>query len=124
MGAVVDRLSLTVSDVKDFLAISVATYDDEIEDLLEAAKEDADSYLNNPFEDDDGTELDIPGPVRLGVIRWIEAELPAGLGGAPAGVISEKAGDVSRTYAQADTSQAIPAPAVRLWKRYRLLPGV
>jgi len=49
MGAVVDRLELTVEECRLHLRVDDDTDDPLIGALLEAGKERADSYLNNPF---------------------------------------------------------------------------
>jgi len=49
MGAVVDRLELTVEECRLHLRVDDDTDDALIKALLEAGKQRADSYLNNPF---------------------------------------------------------------------------
>lgn len=49
MGAVADRLELTVEECRNHLRVDDDTDDALINALLEAAKQRADSYLNNPF---------------------------------------------------------------------------
>jgi uncharacterized phage protein (predicted DNA packaging) len=69
--AVYDRLIITLAEMKNYLRVSHDEDDDLIMDLVDAAKEDADNYLNNPFEDSDGEELPIP----LAVKRWVMARV-------------------------------------------------
>ena len=57
--------------MKNYLRVSHEEDDEYIADLINAAKEDADNYLNNPFEDAEGEELDIP----LTVKRWVMARV-------------------------------------------------
>ena len=49
MGAVADRLELTVEECRNHLRVDDDTDDALIGALLEAGKQRADSYLNNPF---------------------------------------------------------------------------
>ncbi|MDD3092381.1 MAG: head-tail connector protein [Methanoregulaceae archaeon] len=65
--AVYDRLTITLTEMKNYLRVSHEEDDELITDLVNSAKEDADNYLNNPFEDADGEELDIPSTVK----RWV-----------------------------------------------------
>ena len=65
--AVYDRLTINLTEMKNYLRVSHEEDDELIIDLINAAKEDADNYLNNPFEDADGEELDIPSTIK----RWV-----------------------------------------------------
>ena len=69
--AVYDRLIITLTEMKNYLRVSHEEDDEYIADLINAAKEDADNYLNNPFEDSEGEELDIPATVK----RWVMARV-------------------------------------------------
>ncbi|MFA5379427.1 MAG: head-tail connector protein [Dehalococcoidia bacterium] len=69
--AVYDRLIITLTEMKNYLRVSHEEDDEYIADLINAAKEDADNYLNNPFEDSEGEELDIPMTVK----RWVMARV-------------------------------------------------
>lgn len=69
--AVYDRLIITLTEMKNYLRVSHEEDDEYIADLINAAKEDADNYLNNPFEDSEGEELDIPSTVK----RWVMARV-------------------------------------------------
>lgn len=69
--AVYDRLIITLTEMKNYLRVSHEEDDEYIADLINAAKEDADNYLNNPFEDSDEEELDIPATVK----RWVMARV-------------------------------------------------
>ncbi len=64
--AVKDRLTVTLVEMKNYLRVSHSEDDAFITDLIVAAKEDADNYLNNPFEDGE-EELDIPMTIK----RWV-----------------------------------------------------
>lgn len=70
-SAVYDRLIVTLTEMKNYLRVSHEEDDEYIADLINAAKEDADNYLNNPFEDAEGEELDIPSTVK----RWVMARV-------------------------------------------------
>jgi uncharacterized phage protein (predicted DNA packaging) len=70
-SAVYDRLIVTLVEMKNYLRVSHEEDDEYIADLINAAKEDADNYLNNPFEDSEGEELDIPATVK----RWVMARV-------------------------------------------------
>lgn len=70
-SAVYDRLIVTLTEMKNYLRVSHEEDDEYIADLINAAKEDADNYLNNPFSDAEGEELDIP----LTVKRWVMARV-------------------------------------------------
>lgn len=70
-SAVYGRLIVTLVEMKNYLRVSHEEDDEYIADLINAAKEDADNYLNNPFEDAEGEELDIP----LTVKRWVMARV-------------------------------------------------
>jgi uncharacterized phage protein (predicted DNA packaging) len=70
-SAVYDRLIVTLTEMKNYLRVSHEEDDEYIADLINAAKEDADNYLNNPFEDSEGEELDIPATVK----RWVMARV-------------------------------------------------
>lgn len=70
MGAVVDRLSLTLSEVKEYLKVDGNSEDVTLATLLAAAKDAADLYLNNDFVDSTGDPLDIPAVVKLWVLQY------------------------------------------------------
>lgn len=80
--AVQDRLSLTLTQVKARIGVKGTDDDDYLTDVLAAALEAADAYMQNPFlqrdaEDDYESYLDgpvtvaIPSRVKLGVIEWV-----------------------------------------------------
>lgn len=50
MGAVFDRLNLTLAEVKNYLKVEVSDDDTLIQSLIDSAKVAADDYLNNSFE--------------------------------------------------------------------------
>lgn len=69
--AVYDRLDLTLDEVKEWLKVETSDDDQLIEDLLDSVKREADSFLQNPFEDEDGNPEDIPEDIKLGVLMKI-----------------------------------------------------
>lgn len=69
--AVYDRLDLDLTEVKTFLGIDSSNFDVVLTTLLETSKRRADLYLNNPFEDADGDEEDIPDDVKAWCLQWI-----------------------------------------------------
>ena len=137
MGAVEDRLSLDRdTEVKPFLGIDPAdtSIDWFLDILIAAALHAADDYLNNPFEDEDGTELPIPDDVKLGVMFYIQASyLDQPMRGDPAdgeegcglclppGVTQLKAGDVQISLS-VTLLQENPR-ILRYWRNHRLEPG-
>lgn len=132
MGAVIDRLSLDLDELKSYLGITGSSYDTLLTDLFAASKEAADEYLNNDFLDDDGSELDIPRQVKYGCYLWVggESRIP-GLAHI-AGVQSVKTGDIQVVYGtQAETGyfaggsyiRGLTPEVERLWQHYREQPG-
>jgi hypothetical protein len=116
MGAIQDRLTLSLEETKRFLRLplSETTHDSSLQLLMASVVQAADLYCNNDFEDDDGVELDIPELVKLGCLVWMDAEFKK----RPPGVRSHRAGDVAITY---DLS-VVPTEVVRHWQPYRLHP--
>lgn len=85
MGAVADRATTTIQHVKDYIGINGTDHDALLTILLNAAKSDADDFLGNDFEDDEGVELDIPAKVE----RWLLKEVARDWENKPAGLKSE-----------------------------------
>lgn len=83
MGAVTDRSTVGLAELKSALGVTIPDYDDQLDAALVCAKEAADNYLNNPFlerdEDDPAeyvepeVELPIPQLVEKGVIAYSAA---------------------------------------------------
>lgn len=71
MGAVKDRLTLTLNEVKGWLRVDDTADDALLLALVDAAKEAADAYLDNPFTDADGNPLPIPAAVRVWVLERV-----------------------------------------------------
>ena len=67
--AVQSRLTVTLAEAKAYLRVDGSEDDDLIEALVGSAKASADAFLNNPFQDGDGGEHDIPEAVRSWVLR-------------------------------------------------------
>lgn len=111
MGAVTDRLDLTVSDVKDYLKVSGNAEDSVIEILLESAKEAADEYLNNPFTASSGEDLPIPNAVSLWCLQWCGRNYTR----RSLGITSEDVDDLG----QIDWGDPDHKPIVR----FRIVPG-
>ena len=130
--AIQDRLVLTLDEVKGYLGIDLLdlTQDDFLNFLMDVCKRSGDDYCLNPFLAADGvTELDIPPPVKLGVMVCIKFEFnqkdsDAGVAGP---IIMKKAGDLTERYSDKNAgdsaSTVAPLGARRLWRQYRLVPG-
>lgn len=75
MGAVKDRLKVTVEEAKQWIRITHSYDDNLLKMLLESAKEDADAYLNNSFVEvevlEDGTEITTELPIPDTVKAWV-----------------------------------------------------
>ena len=105
----------------------------------------ADDYCNNPFaevDDDgvvvDGSEEDIPAPIRTGVLQltdWLYRDYQSG-GASSSGEVlgpvkAKRAGDLSITYATADEvygrvmagGSSLPSLVRAILDAYRFLPG-
>lgn len=70
--AVQERLDLTVQEVRDWIADDGDAPETLLQALIDAAKEDADAYLNNPFLDEEGEPEPIPAAVKVGVLKLID----------------------------------------------------
>ena len=117
MGAVTNRLTLSLSDAKDYLGVADTSEDSYITDLITASKQAADLYLNNPFLDANGDEEAIPELVKLGCLVWISREFAR----RTPGVTMSKAGDLSEKYASVEE---IGQDVRRHWQPYRKYPRV
>jgi len=67
--AIQDRSIVTVSTAKLFMRVDTTVEDSIITIMLNAAKSRGDSYVNNPFKDKTGTDIDIPADVELWVLQ-------------------------------------------------------
>lgn len=111
VGAIKDRLELTIDEVKDWIP------DDDIKDsvvetLMDSAKESADNFCNNSFEDDDGYEESIPAAIKIWCLKRIARDYERRI----EGLNSEQiAGLGAHMYGENEYEE--------LWP-YRRLPGV
>ena len=133
-GPIVIRLVFTAAEIQEWLGLAAPPSLDTgiIAMLVNAAKQMADEYCNNPFEESDGTEVAIPAAVRTGVLQvltdlyqsWAEAKS----GGTSTGVVvSRKVGEMSETFAKpnelfAGSSGALSELAKNLLNAYRFMP--
>lgn len=120
MGAVESRSVMGLDDLKRYMGLDVA---DEAHDfilglMLGAAKQAADTYLNNPFLDIAGLELDIPTPVEIGVLQWAAYNARR----KDSTITSKKAGALAETYASPEVATMEIGRAH--WAMYRFLPGL
>lgn len=67
--AIQDRSTITVATAKLFMRVDTTVEDSIITIMLNAAKSRGDSYVNNPFKDKAGVDLDIPADVELWVLQ-------------------------------------------------------
>lgn len=122
MGAVQDRSGITLAMVKARLGVSGTAEDDLIQEILDASQEEADDYLNNPFEDADGVELPIPSRVKRGIYKLIAMEYNVGDDGVELEAKSVKEGDIAlglRTW-----EERADMVTTRYWLSCRLEPGL
>lgn len=124
MGAVQDRSGITLAIVKARLGVSGSASDGVLEEILDAALEAADDFLNNPFTDADGAELAIPAIVKRGVHAlikvWWELENGTGLENAASSV---KEGDVQINFLGA-ADRGVGPIQTQFWAAHRLEPGL
>uniref|UniRef100_A0A7C2W724 Phage gp6-like head-tail connector protein n=2 Tax=Thermorudis TaxID=1649508 RepID=A0A7C2W724_9BACT len=111
MGAVKDRLTVTLEEAKAWLRIDDDADDTLIVSLIEAAKEAADAYLDNPFTDASGSPVPIPAAVKTWVLQRVARLYQRRIEGVTAEQVS---GVGSVTYGEDDFSL--------LWP-YRRIPG-
>ena len=124
MGSVVDRLDVTIEELKDYMGIPAAEDGDVLflTLMLDAAKEAADAFLNNSFESVDGdgvvTEDPIPSMVKAGVLQWAAFNAAR----RDPTITSRKASALAETYA----SKTEGDMNVRrtFWAPFRLMPGL
>ena len=97
--AITDRLSLTLDEVKVKLRIDGNAEDDLLTALLDGAKNDADEFCQNLFQDDDGVDLDIPA----GVKTWVLAKIARDYTRSPLGLQSATTQDLGSTSWREDS---------------------
>ena len=69
MGAVTDRLEVTLEEAKVYLRVDTDLEDAVIIGCVDAAKSEADTYLQNPFVGPEGNPLPIPAAVKMWVLK-------------------------------------------------------
>ena len=67
--AVTDRLAITLEEAKAYLRVDTDLEDEVIVDCVDAAKSEADAYLQNPFVDADGQALPIPPALKMWALK-------------------------------------------------------
>ena len=118
INAVKNNLDLDLVEMKSYLHEDDDTNDTLICMLIEAGKDEADNFCNNPFEtafvDGDGdteyiNKTSIPATVKLGVMEYVA-------------FIYMHRGEPC-LLSSSTKSQAI-SKAKEIWKNYRLVPGL
>ena len=67
--AVTDRLEISLEEAKAYFRVDTDLEDEVIVDCVDAAKSEADAYLQNPFVDSEGNILPIPASVKMWVLK-------------------------------------------------------
>jgi len=118
MGAVADRLQLSVADMKRYLGIPEedTSKDADIQDALDAAKDDADSFLNNPFTSVDADGKEVPLPIPAAVQQWVKRRVARYVERPVEGMSIETLAGIGSTHWGPEEYQA-------LWP-YRKNPGL
>lgn len=118
--AVKERSTVDLEKLKSFIYMPTSiTADDVILELsLEAAKEAADSYLNNPFLDPDDNEEPIPASVEMGVLVYAAFEADR----QSPGIASKRTDRLAETYRA--TGEVAGEIESRHWWYYRINPGL
>jgi len=108
-----------LTELKNYIKVDPSNTADDyvLETALESAKEDADTYIGDPFEDADGNDQEIPKKVELGVLIWASViafrEAPE--------LASESARDTGENYRA--PSEAQHEIRRKYWWDYRKIPG-
>lgn len=79
--AVTDRLAITLEEAKAYLRVDTDLEDAVIMDCVDAAKSEADAYLQNPFVDADGQALPIPPALKMWVLKRAHHHFVSRVGG-------------------------------------------
>lgn len=69
MGPVTERLDISLEEAKTYFRVDTDLEDEVIMGCVDAAKSEADAYLQNPFVDADGEALPIPPALKMWVLR-------------------------------------------------------
>ena len=67
--AVADRLEIPIEEAKAYFRVDTDLEDEVIVGCVDAAKSEADAYLQNPFVDADGEALPIPTAIKMWVLK-------------------------------------------------------
>lgn len=67
--AVSDRLDITIEEAKTYFRVDTDLEDEVIMGCVDAAKSEADAYLQNPFVDAGGEALPIPPALKMWVLK-------------------------------------------------------
>lgn len=67
--AVADRLEIPLEEAKAYFRVDSDVEDEVIVGCVDAAKAEADAYLQNPFVDSEGNILPIPASVKMWVLK-------------------------------------------------------
>ena len=67
--AVTDRLDISLEEAKAYFRVDTDLEDEVIMGCVEAAKSEADAYLQNPFVDAGGEALPIPPALKMWVLK-------------------------------------------------------
>lgn len=100
MGAVTERLDISLEEAKAYFRVDTDLEDAVIMDCVDAAKSEADAYLQNPFVDADGEALPIPPALKMWVLRRAHHHYVQRVGGVGSESVS---GIGSVTYGDAFT---------------------
>jgi hypothetical protein len=130
--AIQDRLDISVSDAESWMNIPVQSGGQltKLELIISGSKQISDEYCNNPFEDADGVELDIPDAVKIGVLQVItDTWNSSGTASTLLGKIKkQKADDLEEEYAQESIADTLKVTSISVMAQhyliqYRLIPG-
>jgi hypothetical protein len=69
VGAVTERLDISLEEAKAYFRVDTDLEDEVIMGCVAAAKSEADAYLQNPFVDADGEALPIPPALKMWVLK-------------------------------------------------------
>lgn len=119
--AVTDRLVVTREEAKLHLRVDHDDEDELIAHLIESAKQSADRFLNNPFEDQLGVPQEIPADVKTWVLRRVAFLYEQRVENVVADTVPG-AGTVD--YGRSVGSQQAGALDYSLIRPYRLNPGL
>ena len=110
MATVYDSLDWATWEAEFRAYVGIPTgSDDRLERLFESGKRAADHYMNNPFVDDDGVDIPIPGEVIEGVFAWSKVILDSsGTTGPASNVKMLKVGDNRVQYGGSSSTDLTP----------------